>query len=993
MSFIKSGGTFAIIETGSFKKCASIVSIAKKEKSKDIVIEEKGDDFLYFVARAITADVPNGNYDMFPAEEIKASYQTFVGKGFYLDHNSDSIDKAFGTIIDAVYVDKDSKDVHVQCLMKINKKQFPDICQKVIDGVLNSVSMGAIAQESVCSICGNVAHDKDQFCKHISGNKGRKFRVEKDATGNIINAEVDDLGDQVAFEINKGLVFTELSGVTVPADSTARVKRVWADQVKEKVNKLIKMATRLFDKGLVQEATDLRRQAEDLEKEQIIDSIEEEDVMNDEIKKEEPKKEEVVIVQEKPGTGFKPENLARLTKEKITAAEYESLENEILNKTRINKVEVPEFKPEVVQKPVENVSKTDEITQEVLSKLKTKVISSLFKHQASDLIMEIDPNISEEEKEKILNNVQVQIVEDSKKVSSKRKIADNAVNEDVIKTDKETNPVVYDVKFVKNPVKVEDSQWVVEKDGTELLSAKLKYICGKDGDVEYYTSPKYAALTERIIHKYGLGAVRDRWSKLAADAKVQALTSEEVSKIKEYFSKVFGKIDKSYFPELIELHKKKEPEASNVKLASLKTDITASLSILDDISVEDKVAYIKASLDTESKTYKESGLKDLATQCPDCFEKLFVLAKGKGMSPDAANAMWKKFNQSKEKCMEGMKDKMKNPSAFCRWLEVFVSGKGKPAKDSKPEDKKDEPQPKKKFPFKRKPIENKEKSEVAETEKKVDEKPEEKKDEGTEFKALFAEIEKDKENQLKEIIASEDLFVQEGETKEQAAERFYNWLKDKATETLPVENIETHASVEKKADEVVPEPVIEVAKEEPKKEEVVVEIKEEVKEEPKVEVKEEVEEDVELIKKENELLKKEKKDLEEKMASEKMSKLFDDKKNKCYAVVEEMVDKGLVVADEDNVREMVNNEDCATIEEARKKDFKDRVDKQLAKLMSLDEKGLTAFADTVKSFKVVAGEKKETSGSVILAGLGFTPAVKDIDGAFLDRVFSSKYRK
>ena len=56
-------------------------------------------NFLYYRARAITADIPNDNGDYFPKSEVQAAYKTFIGKGVFYNHASEDPNNAFGLIL------------------------------------------------------------------------------------------------------------------------------------------------------------------------------------------------------------------------------------------------------------------------------------------------------------------------------------------------------------------------------------------------------------------------------------------------------------------------------------------------------------------------------------------------------------------------------------------------------------------------------------------------------------------------------------------------------------------------------------------------------------------------------------------------------------------------------------------------------------------------------------------------------------------------------
>lgn len=56
--------------------------------------------FLYVRSRMISSRC-NDNYDEFPAEEIRKSWKTFIGKPVFVNHANDNHRRARGVIIDA----------------------------------------------------------------------------------------------------------------------------------------------------------------------------------------------------------------------------------------------------------------------------------------------------------------------------------------------------------------------------------------------------------------------------------------------------------------------------------------------------------------------------------------------------------------------------------------------------------------------------------------------------------------------------------------------------------------------------------------------------------------------------------------------------------------------------------------------------------------------------------------------------------------------------
>jgi len=183
------------------------------------------ENFLYFWARAISAGEtsgPNGNGDYFPLAELIKSYKTFIGRGLFLNHDSKDVEKSVGKVIDSqIVVDPETKEVWIECLCKVDKKLYPDICRKIETGVIDSVSMGCSCGSAVCSICNKEAHAVEEFCDHLRYGLLTKFNV--------------DGKESLCYSINKDINFVELSLVATPADSKAKIRDLIA---KLKLNRI-----------------------------------------------------------------------------------------------------------------------------------------------------------------------------------------------------------------------------------------------------------------------------------------------------------------------------------------------------------------------------------------------------------------------------------------------------------------------------------------------------------------------------------------------------------------------------------------------------------------------------------------------------------------------------------------------------------------------------------------------------------------------------------
>lgn len=191
-----------------------------RDSGESATFEYDPENFVYFRCRAISADIPNGNGDLFPEDELRKAYKSFVGVGLYLDHDSGSVDKSIGKVLWAEWIPEGK---YVECYCCVDKKLSPDMARRVEMGETSTVSMGCMVGEAICGVdgCGNIAHNSFELCEHMIPGRGIKGKKGSDG--------------KVTYEINKQLQFTELSLVTVPADPTAKIFEVFASMKSGKI--------------------------------------------------------------------------------------------------------------------------------------------------------------------------------------------------------------------------------------------------------------------------------------------------------------------------------------------------------------------------------------------------------------------------------------------------------------------------------------------------------------------------------------------------------------------------------------------------------------------------------------------------------------------------------------------------------------------------------------------------------------------------------------
>lgn len=170
--------------------------------------------YVYPRVRAISARI-NKNFDGFPSVELEKAAHTFQGRPVFVNHNNQDPERTRGVILASQYHGL-SEDPHITILPEVDALTFPDLAKDIINGNMDSVSMGCDVDNSTCSYCGNVATTAEQFCDHILNNKGQELTK-------LVNGQPKRT---LVYEICRGLNFFEISFVFDPADETAVMQEV-----------------------------------------------------------------------------------------------------------------------------------------------------------------------------------------------------------------------------------------------------------------------------------------------------------------------------------------------------------------------------------------------------------------------------------------------------------------------------------------------------------------------------------------------------------------------------------------------------------------------------------------------------------------------------------------------------------------------------------------------------------------------------------------------
>lgn len=228
---------------GNFKKEASVTAIENKNTSNDsqektseipkddefeVVASINPEKFIYIHTTImagvkteengynITAETEkfiNDNNDAWTNDDLLKDHKSFKRATTFVEHDQ-RLENAKGKCIDVIARDM-GDTILIDVLFSVDRRH-KDLVANIENGIINAVSMGCSTAQTVCSICGNVANDPENYCKHLkNGNKGSRFKIA-------------DGTSRRSAEICKGNTFFDVSLVANPAFAGAVFRNILA---------------------------------------------------------------------------------------------------------------------------------------------------------------------------------------------------------------------------------------------------------------------------------------------------------------------------------------------------------------------------------------------------------------------------------------------------------------------------------------------------------------------------------------------------------------------------------------------------------------------------------------------------------------------------------------------------------------------------------------------------------------------------------------------
>lgn len=116
----------------------------------------------------------NRNADFFPEENLIQYHKTFETSPAHIFRNHVNKDPsiAIGKVVFSTY---NPRMRRVEVVAWIDKERGADIVQRLERGEFPATSMACKTPYDVCSICGNKAHTRQEYCEHLTTDLGRIY--------------------------------------------------------------------------------------------------------------------------------------------------------------------------------------------------------------------------------------------------------------------------------------------------------------------------------------------------------------------------------------------------------------------------------------------------------------------------------------------------------------------------------------------------------------------------------------------------------------------------------------------------------------------------------------------------------------------------------------------------------------------------------------------------------------------------------------------------
>lgn len=178
-SFFKDEPVISIIhDAGTTKSAKGFVKSAADSRISEFastIKPEPGKIYVHILAMGAGEFYgANRNADYFPEENLIKYYKTFetTPAHIFKHHINKNPEIAIGQVIFSVYNERMHR---VEVIAWIDRVKGADVVEKIEKGEFPYTSMACHTPYDVCSICGNQARSRGEYCEHLTGELGKVY--------------------------------------------------------------------------------------------------------------------------------------------------------------------------------------------------------------------------------------------------------------------------------------------------------------------------------------------------------------------------------------------------------------------------------------------------------------------------------------------------------------------------------------------------------------------------------------------------------------------------------------------------------------------------------------------------------------------------------------------------------------------------------------------------------------------------------------------------
>ena len=198
----------------------------KKYNTKDylfthdsIVCSVETEDNGYWITKPCE-ELVNANGNAWKNEVLLSCFRTFIGGDNFQEHiQIPALSK--GKILDAIirptvhHSKYGDANIYIVDILVATDRKHKTLIERIESGQLKTLSMGCLAEQTQCSICGKIIGDDDKNCEHLDNYIGSYYKCE-DGKKRIV-AELCGALDENGNYIENSCKFIEASWVEHPA--------------------------------------------------------------------------------------------------------------------------------------------------------------------------------------------------------------------------------------------------------------------------------------------------------------------------------------------------------------------------------------------------------------------------------------------------------------------------------------------------------------------------------------------------------------------------------------------------------------------------------------------------------------------------------------------------------------------------------------------------------------------------------------------------------